>query len=113
MKISLRSIRLPVLLGTVVSTTALDPVPTPTGSQTTSQTTTDASTNNRKLVVGGQEAARGQFPYSVHYTGCTGTLIHEDIVLTAAHCVDDLTIADFPFEVRIGNTVLEYEVRRL
>src|SRR5687767_855416 len=39
-------------------------------------------------VVGGGRAARGEFPFVVRLsTGCAGTLIRSQYVLTAAHCV--------------------------
>mmetsp|Transcript_16360 Transcript_16360/g.39956 ORF Transcript_16360/g.39956 Transcript_16360/m.39956 type:complete len:413 (+) Transcript_16360:1-1239(+) len=37
-------------------------------------------------VVGGTNAQPGEFPFFVQWTGCGASLIHEDIVLTAAHC---------------------------
>jgi trypsin len=56
-------------------------------------------------IVGGDEAAEGQFPalIAVAYSGegtpfqrqfCGGSLIAEDVVLTAAHCVEGLAAAD-------------------
>jgi secreted trypsin-like serine protease len=36
-------------------------------------------------IVGGNVAADDDYPYFVFWEGCGGTLIHEDIVLTAAH----------------------------
>ena len=37
-------------------------------------------------IVGGSLAARGDFPSIALGNGCAGSLIHSDIVLTAAHC---------------------------
>jgi secreted trypsin-like serine protease len=40
-------------------------------------------------VVGGEPAAQGEFPWVVRLSmGCGGSLIRNDVVLTAAHCVD-------------------------
>lgn len=37
-------------------------------------------------IVGGFDAQPGEFPFFVQWTGCGASLIHEDIILTAAHC---------------------------
>jgi secreted trypsin-like serine protease len=51
-------------------------------------------------VVGGQPAADGEFPWMVHLSmGCGGSLLTNQVVLTAAHCVgstgEDTSITAF------------------
>ena len=43
--------------------------------------------DNRTLIIGGEIAQPGDYPYFVHFSnpGCGGTLIAPNIVLTAAH----------------------------
>jgi secreted trypsin-like serine protease len=51
-------------------------------------TSNDASTIRRRIdskVVGGVDASYGEFP-SFAYRECGATLIHSDIIMTAAHC---------------------------
>jgi hypothetical protein len=37
-------------------------------------------------IVGGNRASPGEYPYFVQWDGCGASLIHEDIILSAAHC---------------------------
>ena len=50
----------------------------------------EPSDSNRALgnrIVGGTQASLGEFPYFVEWErGCGASLIHSDIILTAAHC---------------------------
>jgi secreted trypsin-like serine protease len=57
----------------------------------------------RDLIIGGRDANPGEFPFFAAGVGCGGTLIHEDIVLTAGHCQDGGT-SPFDFYVQIGGT---------
>eukprot|EP00980_Cylindrotheca_fusiformis_P016947 scaffold5159_cov112-Cylindrotheca_fusiformis.AAC.1 len=41
--------------------------------------------NIEPRIVGGSDAVPGEFPFFVQWGGCGGSLIHEDIILTAAH----------------------------
>jgi hypothetical protein len=58
-------------------------------------------------IIGGEAAEQGEFPFYVKWLGedggfCGGSIIDEDIILTAAHC--DVVIAD---SVSIGAYFLE------
>lgn len=47
----------------------------------------DADDENESRIVGGRAAAPGAFPFFVQWSrGCGGSLIHSDLVLSAAHC---------------------------
>ena len=46
----------------------------------------DTLRNLQSKIYGGEPATAGNFPSFVHGNGCGGTLIHEDIVLSAARC---------------------------
>ena len=37
-------------------------------------------------IIGGNDAPSGRYPFFVQWHGCGASLIHEDIILTAAHC---------------------------
>lgn len=41
--------------------------------------------NMNSRIVGGTNAAPSEFPFFVQWKGCGASLIHEDIILTAAH----------------------------
>jgi secreted trypsin-like serine protease len=38
-------------------------------------------------IIGGDAAAKGKYPFFAQWAGCGASLIHGDILLTAAHCV--------------------------
>ncbi len=45
-------------------------------------------------MIGGAPVDPARYPYVANLTGCSGTLIAPDRVLTAAHCAAELTIGD-------------------
>ncbi|KAE8408276.1 trypsin-like cysteine/serine peptidase domain-containing protein [Aspergillus pseudonomiae] len=59
-----------------------------------------------KAIVGGSQAADGEFPYQVSvqtsYHMCGGSIIDKDHILTAAHCVDGLS--PNRLRIRAGST---------
>jgi hypothetical protein len=62
---------------------------------TTTNTPNSQKTNPRRMVhipaesriVGGTDAAQGDYPFFAQGNGCGASLIWEDVVLTAAHCL--------------------------
>ena len=61
-----------------------------------SKQTNDSETLERSLVrssaqyetklVGGNDASKGEYPFFAHWDGCGASVIHDDLVLSAAHC---------------------------
>ena len=79
-----------------------------------------AENYNRDLILGGQSVAPGRFPFFSFIrlggnNGCGATLIHEDILLTAAHCqtVFDGRGVHVGAETDFGTTAEFHEDERL
>jgi trypsin len=64
---------------------------------TSASASASASTN----IIGGEPSSAGRYPYFSTHPGCGATLIHEDILLTAAHC-NELLVYSF---VASGNPI--------
>jgi hypothetical protein len=81
-------------------------LPTPAGAApaTDAPGTTDPGAD--PAIIDGNEASPGEYPWAVRLLGgCSGSLIRSDLVLTAAHCVDDIVAGD-EVAVEIGRTDL-------
>ncbi|KAI2508047.1 peptidase [Fragilaria crotonensis] len=51
-------------------------------------------TDNHSRIVGGVDAEIGRYPFFVEWEGCGASLIHKDIILSAAHCagIESVTV---------------------
>ncbi|KAF5286945.1 hypothetical protein FQR65_LT12404 [Abscondita terminalis] len=62
-------------------------------------------------IVGGEDAAEGEFPYQLSlqayakYHICGASILSSNVVLTAAHCTDGNSAADFTF--RAGTNIVQ------
>ena len=65
-------------------------------------------TRTTPKIIGGQDADEGEYPFFVQATGCGGSLIWKDIVLTAAHCY-----SAFYDRVLVGGSINHHEEVRL
>ncbi|MFC0624232.1 trypsin-like serine protease [Kribbella deserti] len=80
----MRCLQLLKAAGTVLMTAALVVVP----AHTASAQNTSAQDDPGPTVVGGTRAAQGEFPWMVRLSmGCGGSMLTNQLVLTAAHCV--------------------------
>ena len=57
-----------------------------TTSSSNTNTANPKNTGQQGRIIGGIRAKKDEFPYFVDWDGCGGSLIHSDIVLSAAHC---------------------------
>ena len=78
-------------------------------------------TTEEHRIVGGEVTRQGEFPFYVFwidYDGniCSGSLIHEDIILTAAHCsgigTDEIFVGTYYLESMVPDEEKQYiEIR--
>jgi hypothetical protein len=76
--------------------------------ETSSSSSFDSSTElaPETRIVGGTTASPGQYPYFVDLSGCGGSLISPNVVLSAAHCSDAASIARG--RIRVGAYAYEW-----
>jgi len=77
-----------------LSSSALTPIDLGGDSTTASSSSASAAAalsaalrqRRRRAIIRGNPAKKGEFPFFVMASGCGGTLVHRDVVVTAKHC---------------------------